>query len=124
MTVSELMTKNPITVSPDEDVNFGFYLLKKHDIRQLPVVENDKLLGIVTERDLRMLIEKPPIKIRSAMSTNIYKVTENASVQTAARIVQEKKINALPVLNDANKIVGIITVTDILEGLLQMLKDK
>lgn len=121
MEVKELMTKNLVTVQPDEDVNYAFYLLKKYDIRQLPVVSSEGLIGIVTERDLRMLIEKPPIKIRSAMSTNVFKVSDNTSAVSAARLIQERKINALPVVNDENQLVGIITVTDILGGLIELL---
>ena len=121
MTVKELMTNNLITVPPEEDVIYAFYLLKKHDIRQLPVVADEGLVGIVTERDLRMLIEKPPIKIRSAMSTNVFKVNENTPAESAAQLIREKKINALPVVNDENQLVGIITVTDILGGLIDMI---
>ncbi len=121
MTVKELMTKNPITVSPEEDVNYAFYLLKKYDIRQLPVVSDEGMIGIVTERDLRMLIEKPPIKIRSAMSTNVFKVNEDTPAESAAKLIQERKINALPVVDDENQLVGIITVTDILGGLIEMI---
>jgi len=121
MTVKELMTKNPITVSPEEDVNYAFYLLKKYDIRQLPVVSDEGMIGIVTERDLRMLIEKPPIKIRSAMSTNVFKVNEDTPAESAAKLIQERKINALPVVDDENQLVGIITVTDILGGLIKLI---
>lgn len=121
MTVKELMTKNPITVPPEEDVNYAFYLLKKYDIRQLPVVSDEGMIGIVTERDLRMLIEKPPIKIRAAMSTNVFKVNEDTPAESAAKLIQERKINALPVVDDENQLVGIITVTDILGGLIEMI---
>lgn len=124
MTVKQIMTRNPVTVPPDEDVYYAFYLLKKHDIRQLPVVSDNELLGIVTERDLRMLIERPPVKISSAMSTNVVKIDENESLIAAARQIQEKKINALPVLSGDNRLVGIITVTDVLSALInEVIKD-
>ena len=118
MNVKDIMTTNPVTVPPDEDVYYAFYLLKKHNIRQLPVVSDNTLIGIVTERDLRMLIERPPVKIRSAMSTNVFNIDENASLITAARQIQERKINALPVLSGDNRLVGIITVTDVLSALI------
>jgi acetoin utilization protein AcuB len=121
MLVKDLMTVNPITVPPEEDVYYGFYLIKKHNIRQLPVVSNEGLIGIVTERDLRMLIEKPPVKIKSVMSTNLYTVTEDTTVESAANLIKARKINALPVVNDENTLVGIITVNDILGGILELM---
>lgn len=122
MTVKDLMTVNPVTVPEDEDVHYGFYLLKKNNIRQLPVVSNEGLVGIVTERDLRMLIEKPPVKIKSAMSTNMAIVAENTTLEAAAELIRERKINALPVIDAENRLVGIITVTDIIGGFLDMIK--
>lgn len=120
MLVKNCMTKKPVTISPEEDVQFGFYLLKKHDVKQLPVTDNGNLLGIITERDLRMVIEKGyGIKIESTMSTNLYTVKENTSIESAAKLIQERKFNALPVINNNNKLVGIITVTDILGGILE-----
>lgn len=123
MLVKDCMTKDPISISETEDVQYGFYLMKKHNIRQLPVTNNGYILGIVTERDLRMLIEKEyGIKIESAMSTNLKTVPESYSIEAAAEIIHDNKINALPVVNEKDILVGIITVTDILEGLLNTIR--
>ncbi|NIP31004.1 MAG: CBS domain-containing protein [Candidatus Dadabacteria bacterium] len=125
MLVKECMTKDPITISLKEDVQYGFYLLKKHNIRQLPVTNNGYILGIVTERDLRMLIEKEyGIKIESAMSTNLKTISQDKSIETAAQIIHDNKFNALPVVDGKDMLVGIITVTDVLQGLLKVLEDK
>ncbi|HSG32729.1 MAG TPA: CBS domain-containing protein [Thermodesulfobacteriota bacterium] len=125
MLVKECMTKDPITISTDEDVQYAFYILKKHDIKQLPVTNNGYILGIVTERDLRMLIEKEyGIKIESAMSTNLQTISEDDRIEKAAQIIHYKKYNALPVVDNTDKLVGIITVTDIIEGLLTIINDQ
>lgn len=125
MLVKECMTKDPITISTDEDVQYAFYILKKHDIKQLPVTNNGYILGIVTERDLRMLIEKEyGIKIESAMSTNLQTISEDDRIEKAAQIIHYKMYNALPVVDNTDKLVGIITVTDIIEGLLTIINDQ
>lgn len=125
MLVKDCMTKNPITISEHEDVQYGFYILKKHDIRQLPVTNNGNILGIITERDLRMVIEKEyGIKIKSAMSTNLQTITKEDSVEKAAQIIHDNKYNALPVVDKEDMLVGIITVTDIIEGLLNVINNE
>jgi CBS domain-containing protein len=125
MLVKDCMTKDPITISAREDVQYGFYLLKKHNIRQLPVTNNGYILGIITERDLRTVIEKEyGIKIESAMSTNLQTITEDDPLETAAKIIHDKKYNALPVVNKKDILVGIITVTDVIEGLLNIIDNE
>lgn len=116
------MTAKPITIEPTEDVQYAFFLLKKHEIKQLPVIEDGKLIGIITERDLRMVIEKEyGIKIRSAMSTNIQTINENDNLEIAAETLIKRNFNALPVLDDKGELVGIIAATDIISGLLNII---
>ncbi len=125
MLVKDCMTKDLITISAREDVQYGFYLLKKHDVKQLPVIDNGNLLGIITERDLRMVIEKEyGIKIESTMSKNLQTITENDAIETAAKIIHDNKYNALPVVDKGGQLVGIVTVTDVIEGLLNIIKNE
>ncbi len=125
MLVKDCMTKDLITISAREDVQYGFYLLKKHDVKQLPVIDNGNLLGIITERDLRMVIEKEyGIKIESAMSKNLQTITENDAIETAAKIIHDNKYNALPVVDKGGQLVGIVTVTDVVEGLLNIINNE
>jgi len=125
MLVKDCMTKDLITISAREDVQYGFYLLKKHDVKQLPVIDNGNLLGIITERDLRMVIEKEyGIKIESTMSKNLQTITENDAIETAAKIIHDNKFNALPVVDKGGQLVGIVTVTDVVEGLLNIINNE
>jgi acetoin utilization protein AcuB len=125
MLVKDCMTKDPITISTTEDVQYGFYLLKKHDIRQMPVTNNGNILGIITERDLRMVIEKEyGINIESAMSKNLQTIIEDDSIETAAKIIHDNKYNSLPVVDKGGQLVGIITVTDVIEGLLNIINNE
>ena len=125
MLVKDCMTKDPITISAHEDVHYGFYLLKKHNIRQLPVTNNGYILGIITERDLRMVIEKEyGINIESTISKNLHTITEYDAIETAAKIIHDNKYNSLPVVDKGGQLVGIVTVTDVIEGLLNIINNE
>jgi acetoin utilization protein AcuB len=115
------MTTNPVTVIPEEDVNNTFYLLQKHSIRQIPVVKDGRLIGIVTDRDLRTALVPPTLKVGDVMSSNLVTITEDAPVEEAARLICNHKFNALPVVSETGELVGIITVTDILDSLINLL---
>ena len=120
--VKDFMTINPVTVSPGEDIKVVFNQLLDSKIRQAPVVENKKLVGIVTDRDIRMaLIEDrstPALTVKSVMSENPLAVTEDTTIEKAARIIIEKKYNALPVVDKNKQLLGILTTTDIIEGFI------
>jgi acetoin utilization protein AcuB len=122
MYVKNCMTPDPISIKPSEEVNFAIHLLKKRGFRQLPVIKNDLLLGIITDRDLRGVLDQPNLAIESVMTLRPITISEDATVESAAQIIRNRKINALPVTSKGDKIVGIITVTDILDGLINMLR--
>ena len=122
MYVKNCMTPNPITIDADEDVKFAIHMLVKNSIRQLPVLKNGKLVGIVTDRDLRAVLEQQNLKVDSVMTPEPITISEDTSVEGAAKILRMKKINALPVLSKNSELVGIITVTDVFDGLLNLLR--
>jgi len=122
MYVKDCMTPDPISIKPSEDINFALHLLNKHGFRQLPVVKNELLVGIITDRDLRGVLDQPNLPIQSVMTPEPITILEDAAIESAAQILRNRKINALPVISKAGKIVGIITVTDIMDGLINMLR--
>jgi len=123
MFVKDRMTPNPINVGPEEDVKNVFSLLNKHGFRQVPVVKDGKLVGIITNRDLRVTItlDEDHLIVADVMSSNPVTISEDATVEEAAQMIRNRKFNALPVLSKRGELVGIITVTDILDGLLNLL---
>lgn len=128
MLVKDCMTKDPVTFSPGEDVRLAFNTLTDHKIRQAPVLENGKLAGIVTDRDLRLALmetlTEPGLTVRSIMTPNPVTVNENSLLRDAAKMIGNNKFNALPVLSDSGKLVGVLTMTDILNGLVKALDDR
>ncbi len=121
MIVKNCMTQKPITAIPEEGVKNTFDLLQKYGIRQIPVVKDGRLVGIVTDRDLRIALLRPTLKVGEVMSSNPVTIIEDAPVEEAARIICNRKFNALPVVSKTGELVGIITVTDILDSLINLL---
>lgn len=123
MIVKKIMTSSPLTLSPDENINHAFHNLLEHRYRQAPVVEDGKLIGIVTDRDLRTALFQTYVEsdltVGDVMRAGPVTIREDAEVKEAARIICEHKFNALPVISSAGDLVGIITTTDILRGLLK-----
>jgi acetoin utilization protein AcuB len=121
MLVQNRMTNNPETISPDEFLTSGLGKMQKGGFRRLPVVKDDKLIGIITDRDLREhagLLERT--KVSSAMTKDLMTVTPRATVEQATKLMLSHKISGLPV-TDAGNLVGIITSSDILQAFLEML---
>lgn len=124
MRVKDFMTQNPIIVSPLDNVQKTFQALIKNDIHQVPVVRNGKLVGIVTDRDLKIAVSEyvsdPNPKVGSVMSRDPVTVTDDSKIVEAAKIIRKRRFNALPVVNKKAELVGILTVRDILDGLINL----
>ncbi len=127
MFLSKRMTPNPIIVSPTTTVIDAAELMRTNNIRRLPVVENGKLVGIVTDRDLRQVSASPAtslsiyelnyllakMMVKDVMQKKVITIQEEATIEEAALLMYNNKIGGLVVVNDQNKVSGIITETDI-----------
>jgi acetoin utilization protein AcuB len=82
------------------------------------VVKDGALIGMVTDRDLRPALTELDIRVDDVMTPNPVTILEDATVEEAARIISDRKFNALPVVSSTGELVGIITVTDILKSFL------
>ena len=127
LTTNDLMTIDPDTISPNATLRDAVTLMNAHNIRQILVVEDGRLVGIVTDRDVRLAVKSPlgdsePLErfelldnhtVASCMTTNPKTVTKDTPIHRVAEILSAYKYGALPVV-DEGKLVGIITVTDLL----------
>lgn len=136
MLVKMRMTKNPISVSPETSILEAWKIMQTSQVRRLLVMDKGKLVGIVTERDLRSvspsqatslsifeinyLLEK--LKVKDAMTSNPITVDADAPIEEAALIMRDNKISALPVIENG-EVVGIITESDIFRAFIEMLGD-
>ncbi|NCA80892.1 MAG: CBS domain-containing protein [Sphingobacteriia bacterium] len=109
------MIVNPITIAKEANVENALQLMAEYKIGGIPVVdENRKLVGIVTNRDLRFE-RNMNRKIAEIMTTNVISTREFTTFEKAADILQEYKIEKLPVVNDSGELVGLITYKDIIK---------
>lgn len=133
LTVNELMTVNPKTITPDTTLQEVLSLMNTEGYRHLPVVEDSQLVGIITDRDVRLAVNSPiltadlskrrhlisSLHAESCMTRDLITVKPTTSVARAAEMLSLYKIGALPVL-DKEMLVGILTVTDCLDYLATM----
>jgi acetoin utilization protein AcuB len=124
MKVEEWMVKDPIVITLDQKVQDCVDLMREHSIRHLPVVEKQKLVGLVTESDLRevflaSLVED--LTIAGVMITEPMTVTPDTEIEDAAKLIYYHKIGGLPVVDDYGQVVGIITVADLVEAFIELM---
>ena len=127
LTVNDLMTIVPNTVTPDTPLRTVLGLMKSGGYRQIPVLDKGKLVGIITDRDVRLVMNSPMIlhertldekimeqvTVEGCMTTDPITVMPDTPAYRAAEILAVYKFGALPVVEE-DTLVGIITVTDYL----------
>ena len=136
ITVNDLMTVIPSSVSPNTPMRTVIGVMKTEGCRQLPVLDNGKLVGIITDRDVRLVMNSPVVlhgrwqdeelldnvTAESCMTPNPISVTPNTPAYRAAEMLSIYKFGALPVLEN-DTVVGIITVTDFLDYAAKLLTE-
>jgi acetoin utilization protein AcuB len=121
MIVGNRMTNEPITVEAEDLLIRAAHKMQSGGFRRVPVVREGKLVGIVSDRDLREHHgHLEHTKINGAMSENPITVTPATTLEEAAQIMLERQIGGLPVLADG-RLVGIITASDILKAFLDVM---
>lgn len=118
MKVSQAMHQGVEWVSPDTTLTDLARLMQKHDIGCIPIGENDRLVGMVTDRDIvcRGLANgKDPASCtaRDVMTRGITYCSEEQELSEAIRVMEEKRIRRLPVLNSKKRMVGILSLGDV-----------
>ena len=116
MFVEEIMNRNVMTMGCDETVLEAYNKYRDYKVGSLVIKDNERCVGIVTERDLierTMHIDPEKTKIKEIMSSDIKSIHPLDKIETAVEMMEKYKIKKLPVISDNDKLVGIITVTDI-----------
>ena len=107
------MVIDPITISPDEDISFAIDLMKSNKISGIPVVDkNKKLVGIITNRDLRFT-KNLKAKVKDLMTKKVITVNEGVNSEHAKKLLHKYRIEKLVVVNKQFKCTGLITVKDL-----------
>ncbi|MBR1729448.1 MAG: CBS domain-containing protein [Selenomonadaceae bacterium] len=135
MFVAARMTKHPVTVTSEATISEAAKLMKKNHFHRMLVVDNCKLVGYFSDRDvmrvapspattlsryeIRSLLDK--MKVTEIMQKKVVTVKEDATVEEAALIMYNNKVGGLPVISDVGAVVGIITATDILKTFVDVM---
>ena len=135
MFVRDRMSSPAVTIPPDTPFQNALKLMSDHRFRRLPVVnKKGKLVGIVSERDLLHASPSPAtslsfweityllskIHIREIMTKEVITTTPDTPIEDAARLMADNKIGGLPVVDERNRVVGVITETDIFKTFVEM----
>ncbi len=120
--VRTIMTKDPVVVSPNQTVEEVTSVMVNNQLQQLPVVQDGKLMGIITSYDLWKMTgdssKTPSTQVSEIMNTNILKITPLDKVGTAAELFMDKRFKTLPVVNLRNELKGVVTAFDVIRHAL------
>jgi acetoin utilization protein AcuB len=112
MQVREWMSPDPITTTQGTPAAKAAHVMVTYGIRHLPVVTGERVVGMVSDRDVRSAL--PGVTVGKVMSAPAYVVRDDDSVEGAARLMLSRRISALPVIDAADRLIGMITTTDCL----------
>jgi len=118
MRISEAMTRDVKIISPEDSIEKAADLMRECDCGALPVGKNDRLIGVVTDRDIvvrAVALGKQPknCTVRDVMTPGVKYVFEDESPESAADSMSRLQIRRLPVLNHHKRLVGIVTLGDL-----------
>jgi CBS domain-containing protein len=118
MIISEVMTRNVRIASPDDTLQCAARIMEEEDFGSLPVAEDDRLVGMLTDRDITIRavargLAPQDSKVREAMSSEVRYVYDDESVRDVARVMGDLHVRRLPVLNREKRLVGIVSLGDL-----------
>ena len=129
--VRDWMTADPATLGPNDSLQRVIELLRRRDIRSVPVLEDGRLIGIVTDRDVRQVAPGYPLlrdeqeihrymkhlTVTAAMTADPMTIAPEAPLTDAAKVLETYRISSLPVV-DGTDLIGMLTVTDLLRAFI------
>ena len=130
--VSKIMTQNVITLNSTDDLVLAEQLFKKHNIRHIPVVSGNEIIGMLSYTDLLRISFADAVyedeqevdtvvynmfTIEQVMAKNLVSVTSSTTIKEVAELLAVKEFHALPIVDDS-KLIGIVTTTDLINYLL------
>ena len=134
MTIAPYIRRTVVTVKPLDSVRHARELLERHRINQLPVVLDGRVVGIVTDRDLRDVfpsvlesrrhvrrhpeLDPDRIPVRDVMAPRVMTLHADASIGEAADLLRRERIGAVPIVDDDERLRGILTRSDLLGALV------
>lgn len=114
--LTDLMSRDVKVISPDMTIQEAASQMREGDFGMLPVGENDRMIGSVTDRDIAIRAvaagKDGSTKVREIMSEGIFWVFEDESVEAVAKMMSERQVRRLPVVDRNKRLVGIVALGD------------
>lgn len=131
--LSDIMTRDPVVVRPTDSLRVAIERMRSRNCRRLPVVDEGRLVGILTDRDVRLALNSPfilherrqdqelleRIVVAECMTPDPICLPPEVSVLDAARLLHDRKFGGVPVV-EGERLVGIVTVTDLLACFIEV----
>ena len=119
-TIRDLMTKNPCAIDADKPVAYAAKMMRDEDVGLAPIVEGQKLVGTITDRDIaiRVVAEgKDPQStiVREIATTRLVTIDPDQDIDEATRLMAEHQVRRLPVVEEDGRLVGVVAQADIAE---------
>ena len=118
--IQEAMTSNPTTVEPTTTAQEAARTMKSEDVGSLPIVEGEKLVGVITDRDLaiRIIAEAKGVDtpVAEIASKDVVTIDPQQSLEEAARLMASNQVRRLPVVEEDGKLVGILAQADVAQA--------
>lgn len=125
--VEEFTTPDPITATEDMSIDELRNLMETHGIRHLPVVRGDTVVGVISDRDVRLVsglsaTEKSLVRAADIMATEPLTVSASTPLDEVAYVMSEKKVGSVIVNDESGRLLGIFTATDALNALIELVR--
>lgn len=125
VTVEEFTTPDPVTANEDTAIDALYHLMQEHGIRHLPVVRGDAVVGVISDRDVRLVLglavaEKMQVTAADIMVADPVTVSTSMPVDEVAYLMSDKKVGSVLVNDQNGRFVGIFTATDALNALVEI----
>lgn len=119
--ISEVMTSNPRTVSTSTSVVEAARLMKSEDVGSVPILEDDRLVGVVTDRDIAIRVAAEAKDVQSTTvgeiaSRDVVTIDPQQSLDEAARLMAQHQVRRLPVVEEDGRLVGIVAQADVAQA--------
>ena len=118
--IQEVMTSNPCSIDADKPVSYAAKMMKDEDVGFAPIVEGDKLIGTVTDRDIAMKVvaegrDPQSTTVREIASTNLVTIDPRQDLDDALRLMASNQVRRLPVVEEDGRLVGVVAQKDVAE---------
>ena len=128
MLVRDYMTASPVTIREDADYGAAFAIMEDQDLHHLPVLDaNEKVVGILARRDLQLaarFFHEAPAEVSDVMHSPVVTISPTTDLSEAVSLMMNDRIGCLPVCDQGQTCIGIITETDLFRALRDLLAEK